>query len=396
VADYFELETPGFYDDDALSRYFSGPYRESPLAHLMAPAGRMFNYSNPGYMLAGWVTEAASDTYYRHYLEENVFLPLGMMRTFFVPERVIADGDFAYGSALHWETGEPSVLAPDSYDNGWGRPAGLAFSSVLDLVEVVKFLRAGQPDVLADDLRLAMQEPQVDTEWFGDLFHYGYGLMIQEGGFYHPEASNFYQLRSIWHGGDVPGFAADIWYVPDLDFGFVALTNAGYMHLNTSFATALTTLCDMPAPATLPDLAMTPADYARYVGRYHDQYNVGDVFVRAEADELAVEIPSLARAGVEYEPTLVPSVRDNFVLYISSDPRMERMPLQVTFILDDEGQPEYFRTRSFVAQYVGENPVDSDVARRFQWLQATESIPVPDLSRLLPSRRVPFITPPTR
>jgi hypothetical protein len=72
------------------------------------------------------------------------------------------------------------------------------------------------------------------------------------------------------------------------------------------------------------------------------------------------------------------------------------MPLQVTFILDDEGQPEYFRTRSFVAQYVGENPVDSDVARRFQRLQATKSLPVPDLSRLLPSPRVPFITPPTR
>ena len=87
-------------------------------------------------------------------------------------------------------------------------------------------------------------------------------------------------------------------------------------------------------------------------------------------------------------------MRDNFVLYISSDPRTERMPLQVTFILDDKGQPEYFRTRSFVAKHMGDIPPDSDVPRRFQQLQAKESMPVPDLRRHLPGPRIPFLTPP--
>lgn len=396
VADYFEMDPPEFQDDDALSTFFSGPYRELPSAYLMAPAGRMFNYSNPGYMLAGWVTESASGTYYRQYLEENVFAPLGVARTFFLPERVVADGDFAYGSALHWETGEPFVVEPNSYDNGWGRPAGLAFSSVLDLAEVVKFLRAGQPDVLADDLRMAMQEPQVDTELFMDLLHYGYGLMIQEGGFYHPEGSNFYRLRLLWHGGDVSGFSADLWYVPELDFGFVALTNASYAHLNASFTTALTTLCDMPAPDPLPDFSMTPAGYSGYAGRYHDRHNIGDITVKSDAGQLTVEIPSLDGLGLDYDRALVPSVGDNYILFINSDPRMEKLPLQVTFIFDEEGLPEYFRTRSFVARYMGETAIDPDRPRRFQWLQATESLAVPDLRSHLPGPHVPFIVPPAR
>ncbi len=395
IADYFVIDTPGLKDDDALATFFSGPYGESPYAYLMAPAGRMFNYTNPGYMLAGWVTESVGGTYYRHYIQENVLAPLEMTRTFFLPEQVIEDGDFAYGSTLHWETGQPFVVEPNSYDNGWARPAGLAFSNVLDLAEIVKFLRAGLPDVLTDELRTTMQEPQVDTELFMDMVHYGYGLMVQEAGFYHPTASNFYRLRIVSHGGDVPGFSADLYYVPDLDFGFIALTNASYAHLTTSFTTALTTLCAMPAPVSWPDFSMTAADYAGYCGQYHDPYNVGDVIVRSNAGQLTVEIPTFEEIGLEYEHTLSPATRNNFILYIKNLSNFEVFPLQVTFILDSDGLREYFRTRSFVARYRAENPIDPVRERRFEWSWPTESLPVSDLTRYLPGPQFPFITPPS-
>ena len=396
VADYFEIDTPGFKDDDALSTYLGGPYGESAHAYLMAPAGRMFNYTNPGYILAGWVTETVSGTYYRLYIQENVLAPLGMARTFFLPERVIADGDFAYGSTLHWETGEPFVVEPNTYDNGWGRPAGLAFSNVLDLAEVVKFLRAGQPDVLTDELRMAMQEPQFDMEMFLDLIHYGYGLIVQEAGFYHPEVPNFYRLRVVSHGGDVYGFSADLYYVPDLDFGFVTLTNASVAHLNTSFATALTTLCDMPAPSSIPDLSMTPADYAKYAGQYYDAYGVGDVIVTSSAGELTVEIASFEEEGGEYGHTLLPSTRNNFILYVHDVKNFEELPVQVTFILDDEGASEYFRTRGFVAERTAEIPPEPGGRRRFEGPRPTASFPVPDVNPCLPGPQLPFITPPAR
>jgi len=54
-------------------------------------------------------------------------------------------------------------VAPDSYDNAWARPAGYAFSSVVDYAKFVQFLYSGNASVLADSERLAMQSPQVST-----------------------------------------------------------------------------------------------------------------------------------------------------------------------------------------------------------------------------------------
>ncbi|MBN2315249.1 MAG: beta-lactamase family protein [Sedimentisphaerales bacterium] len=396
IADYVEIDTPGFKDDDALSRYYSGPYGQSPYAYLMAPPGRMFNYTNPGYALAGWVTESASGLYYRHYIRENVLTPLKMMRTFFLPEEVIADGDFAYGSALHWETGQPFVVEPNSYDNGWAKPAGWAFSNVFDLSEIVKFLRAGQPDVLTNEMRMAMQEPQIDWEMFLDLLHYGYGLIVQEAGFYHPTASNFYRMRIVSHGGDVHGFSADLYYVPDLDFGFVALTNASYSHLDTSFATALTTLCEMPTPFSIPNFSMTSADYARYPGQYHDPFNAGDILVKLNNNQLTVEIPEFDEVGVLYSSTLVANTPNNFILYLYGLTQFDAYPLQVTFILDDEGRSEYFRTRSFVAEYQGEIPPEPGRPGRTEAFRTMELFNASRLKPVLPEPRLPFIRPPVR
>ncbi len=393
IADYFELDTPKFKDDDALSRFFSGPYQVSPYAYLMAPPGRMFNYTNPGYMLAGWVIESVSGDYYRHYLQHNVLTPLEMKRTFFLPEQVIADGDFAYGSAAQ-SAGEYLIYEPNSYDNGWARPAGLAFSSVLDLAEIVKFLRAGQPDVLTDELCTAMQEPQMDTEMFLDMLSYGYGLMVQDGGFYHPTAQNFYQMRIISHGGDVPGFSADLYYLPDLDFGFIALTNASYSHLNTSFTKALFTLCEMPAPTSWPDFSMTATDYACYRGQYHDQFGVGDIVVEGNSNRLTVDIPVFEEIGQGYDHTLIPSTRNNFIFYIYDISNFEAFPMQVTFIRDDNGFSEYFRTRSFVGRYTADIPTVRDRGIIFEWREPTPIRPILDVKCYMPEPQLPFIKPP--
>ena len=395
ICDYVELDAPGFKDDDALSTYFNGSYGESLYAYLLAPPGRMFNYTNTGYALAGLVTESVSGTYYRHYIRENVLAPLGMTRTFFLPEEVMADGDFAYGSTLHWETGEPFVVEPNSYDNGWGRPAGWAFSNVLDLTEIVKFLRTGQPDVLTDEWRIAMQEPQVDWEMFLDLIHYGYGLMVEEAGFFHPTESYFYRLRIVSHGGDVLGFSADLYYVPDLDFGFVALTNAYVSHLDKSFKTALTTLCEMPAPSSVPDLSMTSDDYANYAGHYYDPFAVGDIFVEVNNGQLTVEIPMFDDIGQAYSNTLIPNTPNNFVLVLYGAREFDVLPLPVTFILDGDGVSEYFRNRSFVGHYKGEFPPQPGQTGRFG-LQSTESFPVPQLKPSLPGPRFPFVKPPSQ
>jgi len=366
----------------------NGHYGGYPYAYLMAPAGRMFNYTNTGFVLAGLVAETVSGRYYRQGLEEDVFLPLGMRRTFFLPQDVIADSDFALGETgvyLQFYPELPPVIEPGTYDNAWARPAGFAFSSVLDLAEFVKFLRAGHTAVLADDLRRAMQEPQMNTELALDLVHYGYGLMVQEGGFYRLGESDFFKLRTVFHGGDAPGFAADLYYVPELDFGFVCLSNGSMAHLQKSFLTALTSLSTLPAPSAAPDLSMNPAvDYDRYAGDYLDENSVGRVNVRRSGNELRVSLPDLD-ALVTYSPVLAPGVKHNFLLDVGG------YPVAVTFILDALGRSEYFRTRGFVARRddgAGPRRVDGRGAPLGPRLSRS------DLRRLFPEPALPLFARP--
>ncbi len=70
-------------------------------------------------------------------MQQNVFDPIGMQRTFFLGQEVEADGDYAWGRTVDWAagTGEPAVAGPRSSDNAWGRPAGFAWSSVIDLAK---------------------------------------------------------------------------------------------------------------------------------------------------------------------------------------------------------------------------------------------------------------------
>jgi hypothetical protein len=187
-----------------------------------------------------------------------------------------------------------------------------------------------------------------------------------------------------------------VYYVPQLDFGFIALTNASYAHLSTSFATALTTLCIMPAPVTPPNFSMTPADYARYGGQFHDAYNVGDVLVKTSANQLTVEIPVFDQIGLAYNHTLLPATPNNFILYLYGLTLFDALPLPVTFILDDKGSRVYFRTRSFVARYIGEIPPKSGRRRKSAWPESAPSRLLSDWNRYLPEPQLPFITPPPR
>ena len=335
IIDYLEIDDSPVSDDD-LASFMGGPFAQS--AYLMAPAGRMYNYSNPGYMLAGWVAEKGAPSHYRELLAQRVFSPLDMDRTLFLPSDVIADGDFALGDTLHWETREPLVVAPDTYDNAWCRPAGYAFSSVLDLAKFVAFTIEGDDAVLSDELREQMVQPHVDTQSFLDRLHYGYGWMIQQGVFL---GTSFYDIKLLTHGGAIPGYAANVTYVPACGLGFITLANTDGATFPNSLATAILNLCDLPAPSSPPDMTLDSAKLDDYVGQYEDPFNVGAVLVTRNGDDLEVEMPDVDAAGISYGETLIPYIGSTFVLAIQGT------QLAVTFIEDEDGRGEYFRSRAF-------------------------------------------------
>ena len=304
--------------------------------HLLAPPGAMWNYSNPPFVLAGHLIEALTGQSYPDYMRQHVYGPLGMARTVFRAEDAMADGDVA------WPGFSVPTMSP-CVEDCWAGPAAGAYSSVLDEALFMRFLREGDLTVLGSELQQAMQQPQVSTHQVLDLISYGYGLFVRRGLFL-DDGATFYDLVALQHHGRLvsPNYLSDFWYFPDLDFGFITMAVGSSNYFDHSLEVALETLCDLPAPATPPDLTVDSATFGAYVGEYFDPFEVGTIFVTQQADELRVTMPALDQAGVAYDPVLVPTVPDNFELTLAG------AVVPVTFILDAQGVGRYFRTRQFV------------------------------------------------
>lgn len=353
TVDYLKVDvSDADKDDEALGEFFA---EFGDIGYVMAPPGRMYNYSNPGYMLAGLVIERASGQSYREYMAEHVWGPLGMTRTVLLPEDVLADGDYAYGKTTHWVSGNPVVAAPDDYDNGWARPAGYAWSDVHDMAAFVKFLRAGNEAVLSDELRGEMTSPQFPTEQLLDLDAYGFGISHMDGAFI---GDDFYDLTSLSHTGAINGFSASLDYYPELDFGMVVLSNGDGAYYTDSLDVALRTLTELPAPAEYPDLAVDPATFPTIAGTYLDPYNVGTIIVSVEGNDVLVSMPDLDALNIDYQPKLTPYAPNNFILSVQGT------QLLITFLYDEPTQAKYLRTRAFVGvrEEAGPKPPASPLA----------------------------------
>jgi hypothetical protein len=310
----------------------------------MAPAGRFWNYSNPNFSLAGLMLERSSGQYYRDYLDQNVFTPLGMDRTFFLGSEVLDDGDYASGATTNWTTGVGDAVAtPDAYDSVSGRPAGFAWSIVHDLAAFAQFLMDGDDAVLSDGLVADMQTHRVSMEYGYPTYGYGYGLFVYEGFFL---GEDWYEdLTLVSHGGDIMGFAADLYMIPELGVGCAALASADGAHLGYGIIDALS-LADLPAPGTPPDMSVYTSTFPDFAGSYDDPWNVGPMDVAVDGTSVTVTFPLLDDLGYDYDSNLYSYTPDNFVLDITG------LQILLSFIRDDEGVVEYARTRYFVAEKI--------------------------------------------
>lgn len=346
LVDYLELNAPtSERDDGALARFLTGRFAQA--GYLMSPPGAFYNYSNPGYMLAGLVAETTSGVPYRTLLDQRVLEPLGMSRTLFVADDVLADGDFAVGR--NSEAGLPPYIEPGTYDNPWARPAGYAWSSVPDLARFARFLLAGDAAVLDPALHAVMTHPARETQELLDLIHYGFGLQQGSGFFL---GGSYYAAPTLFHTGAIPGFSASMFLVPELGFGVITLASGDGASFGETLAAALAALPTLPAPSAAPDLAPDPSTFGEEVGVYHDPHLAGAVTVSLVNGGLRIAIPAADQTGLTYDPALVPLSPRSFLLTIDGT------PLQLTFLHPGAGQPTWLRTRLFVA----ERPAQAAVA----------------------------------
>ena len=343
--DYTVLDGPT--DDAALSQFLTSPSFAAN-EYFMDPPGTFYNYANPNFSLAGLALERAGGVSYRQAVADRVLSPLGMTRTFFLPSEVIADGNFSDGASTT-STGDPWDVTPDAYDNAWLRPAGLAFSSVLDYAKFVQFLYAGNASVLADTERETMQTPQVNMLDIGgvqaDIESYGFGLVVDRE---FQLGNNAYLTKLVWHNGSLSGFTSWFYLVPSTGFGLVWLANADGVEFVTSVVLAMESFAGLTNPTTQTPagVAVDPSLFPSYAGTYNDPNGLGMVTVTANGTTLSIDIPSFDAASTPYDQTLQPTSMDNFTITVQGS------PVPLTFIADATGAYVWIRTQTVVAERV--------------------------------------------
>jgi len=164
-------------------------------------------YSNMGYSLLAEVVERVSGMGFGEFLEDRVFVPLGMNRTHVHDDHthVVPGRAYSYRPAGE-EQWQNAVL---SYAN---QGATSLFTTAEDLARWIGEMEA--PQVGDASLWSEMRTPTVLAG--GDTVGYAMGLSV----------GSYRGLRTVGHGGADAGFRSQVLHFPDEGVGIVVLGNA--------------------------------------------------------------------------------------------------------------------------------------------------------------------------
>ncbi len=167
--------------------------------------GTKFKYSNTGYFLLGYIIEAITGKTYEKYLQENIFLPLGLNNTYYdSPSKIFQNRTHGYKKVNSYEKADY-----------WGATIPYAAGGLISNIEdLFKWHQA-----LASYKLLKKQTLQKAFSPFrlkdGTLTTYGYGWFI----------NNINNLSSIEHGGAITGYRTNEIHYPSKDVFITILTN---------------------------------------------------------------------------------------------------------------------------------------------------------------------------
>jgi len=259
--------TAGFDDMEAAEVYnVRDPY-DYPLLEVFKrfqepqiarwPPDTRMSYSNPGYGVAGYLIEKITSEPYDIYIRETFLQPLGMTN---------ADYRFtAANKALLAAGYDGKTPSPVGYPYIYLRPAGDLKASPGELVKLVQFLlrrgMAGQTRLLAPESILRMETPRTTSAARHGL-RLGYGL------------ANYTAVAGgvVTHGhdGGIDGFISSYRYMPEQDWGYVALLNStgsGEALENINRLAIEFLSKDYPKPYK-PVTALAPAELQSFAGFY--------------------------------------------------------------------------------------------------------------------------------
>jgi CubicO group peptidase (beta-lactamase class C family) len=223
-----------------------GVFRDQPLDF---EPGSKWSYNNSGYVLLGAIIGKVSGKSYEAFLQERIFEPLGMSRTY-------------YGSASRIIPGRAQGydFADDAFQNAaylsmtLPYSAGSLLSTVDDLAKWDRALYGTE----------VLSRESLDKWWRafslpnGESTHYGYGWGI----------SSYEGHRVIWHSGGINGFTCNFLRMPDDRLMVAVLTNRSYGKSRPEVVSMKLAALAIGKPLNEKTIALDPTALAKRAGLF--------------------------------------------------------------------------------------------------------------------------------
>jgi CubicO group peptidase (beta-lactamase class C family) len=187
-----------------------------PYTQLQFQPGTKYSYSNPGVIILGRVIERLSGDDYEVYVTKNIFMPLGMTRSFFdrAPYHLVAHRSHSYVG-----TDAGTTEQPFDFDSGITVSNGGLNAPFGDMARYLAFLSTGEGMVLKKSSLDEMFTPQiraVDGEGgSGDDVQAGLSCFIER----------HHGVELVGHSGDQNGFISHLYVHRPSQSGYIVSFN---------------------------------------------------------------------------------------------------------------------------------------------------------------------------
>jgi CubicO group peptidase (beta-lactamase class C family) len=226
--------------------------RDKPLE--FAP-GEKFSYSNSNYILLGAVIENVSGVPYAKFVQDNIFMPLGMKDSGYESDAVLPRRASGYARA------DGAIIHASYIDMSAVTAAGAFYSTTHDLLIWERALLGGK--LLSQASLKMMTKPFKDAWGPGAPFKGGYGMGLYVG-------TTLDGRREISHTGDIPGFVSMMATYPDDKLSVIVLSNiqgapVGNIASNVADVALGKTVI---LPSERNEITLDAKILGRYVGNY--------------------------------------------------------------------------------------------------------------------------------
>lgn len=236
----------------------------------LAAPGELYSYSNDAFCLVGGILEGVAGAPFAALAEREVLGPLGMRRSRFDLEGVLADADHA---TLYARDATGAVRRSPAWETtGVMQGGGMLKSTLQDLRAYVRHLLAGGPAVAE------MTRPRADS---APGAAYGLGLSV---------VRDYHGLTIVKHGGSLKGVSSAIGFVPELGVGVVVLCNLAGVPAEQLLVDVVNACAGLPLggspyapePGVAADHAA--AEHADLIGEYLSGEPYGRLRLLADTD----------------------------------------------------------------------------------------------------------------